>query len=75
MMFMDDRFIMGMVMFIAIVILALFIGGIVFFIKIVTSGGRKAPKTNETILEILKTRYAKGEITKEEFEQMKNDLR
>lgn len=29
---------------------------------------------NETPMEILKKRYAKGEISKEEFDQMKNDI-
>ena len=29
---------------------------------------------SETALEILKKRYAKGEITKEEFDQMKKDI-
>ncbi len=29
---------------------------------------------NETPMEILKKRYAKGEITKEQFEKMKNNI-
>ena len=73
-MFMDDRFILGMGLLITLVILSLMIGGIVFFIKIFSSGNKKKTSTNEAILGILKTRYAKGEITKEEFEQMKKDV-
>ena len=73
-MFMDDRFILGMGLLITIVILSLMIGGIVFFIKIFSSGNKKKAITTEAILDILKTRYAKGEITKEEFEQMKKDV-
>jgi len=75
MMYWDDRCILGIGLFIMILILVLVIGGIVFFIKIVTSGSRKKPETTDSILEILKTRCAKGEITREEFEQMKKDLR
>ena len=35
---------------------------------------KEEPKPDETSIEILKERYAKGEITKEEFENMKKDL-
>ena len=37
-----------------------------------SDGGETGP--SETPLEILQTRYAKGDLTKEEFDQMKADL-
>ncbi|WP_224747048.1 SHOCT domain-containing protein [Pelovirga terrestris] len=39
------------------------------------SGRSSGPARDaETAIEVLKKRYAKGEITREEFEQIKNDL-
>ncbi len=47
--------------------------GIVLLIKYLWEhGGAKAGQ--ESALEILKTRYAKGEISKEEFEEKKKDI-
>ena len=37
-------------------------------------GKSDSPDEAESALDILKKRYAKGEITKEEFEAMKQDL-
>ncbi len=45
--------------------------GVVYVIHLVTRG--REPH-EETPLDTLKKRYAKGEVTKEEFERMKDDL-
>lgn len=45
--------------------------GLIFLIKwVVSQSGTKT----DTPLEILKRRYAKGEISQEDFERMKKDL-
>jgi putative membrane protein len=36
--------------------------------------GESGGQPNETPLDILKKRYAKGDITKEEFESLKKDI-
>jgi putative membrane protein len=57
-----------MILFWALVILVIF-----FLIKYIAGRDRtESPK--ETALDILKKRYAKGEINKEEFEDKKKDL-
>lgn len=53
------------------------IAGIIFLIRWIakSSGpGRGESRAEDSALEILKKRYAKGEINKEEFEEKKRDL-
>ena len=56
----------------------LVIGGIVLLIVwAVGQGGRAAPggaRREDAALDILKQRYARGEITQEQFDQMRRDL-
>jgi putative membrane protein len=54
------------------IILILIIGIVAYF---VIKGQKSITKDDEeTPLEILKMRYAKGEISKQEFEKMKKDI-
>ncbi len=59
----------GMIIFWVFVIF-----GIVYLLQAATKG-RKSTEHTETPLDILKKRYAKGEITKEEFKRMKEDIK
>ena len=65
----------GITGIIGIIILALVIWGIVLFVRGVASpGGGVSSGQGDSALEILKRRYARGEIGKEEFEEKKKNL-
>jgi putative membrane protein len=51
----------------------LVIAGIAYIVQAISRRSRRSGP-EETPLDILKKRYAKGEITKEEFERIKDDL-
>ena len=55
-------------------IIWLFISVIRHFTASNNHSSDKLSKTTDTALEILRQRYAKGEITKKEFESMKKDI-
>ena len=61
----------GVVMWIIFLIV---IGVAIYLIVQATKSKGPESPFRETPMEILKKRYAKGEITKEEFEKMKKDL-
>jgi len=60
----------GFMWFIVLILVGV---GIYFLLKVYKSKGSEGPFT-ETPSDILKQRYAKGEIDKEEFERKKKDL-
>ena len=59
--------------FFVIIFLVLIVLGIKHLINLV-SGGKGTGEQGESPLDIIKKRYATGEITKEEFEKMKQDI-
>jgi putative membrane protein len=61
----------GMFMWIIFLIV---IGLLVYFIVQGQKTKGQTPTQNESPMDILKRRYAKGEITREEYERMKKDL-
>lgn len=69
---------MGMMIwtvFVWLVLIVLIILAVIAIIKwLRTSKDATAPTGTQTSLEILKKRYTKGEISKEEFERMKKDI-
>ncbi len=51
------------------------IAAVVWLISTLVRGGTRAPDANDpSAIEVLKRRYAQGEISKEEYEQKKKDL-
>ena len=52
----------------------LLIVAIVWVVKESTGGSNNSSETQKSALDILKERYAKGEIDQQEFEQKKRDL-
>ena len=53
----------------------LIIVALLWFVAFATRRGGTPPPNEESALEILKERYAKGEIEREEFEQKQKDLK
>ncbi len=52
----------------------LIIVGLVLLVRWLWDHGRPATGSGDAPIEILKRRYARGEITKEEFDRVKQDL-
>ena len=65
-------------MFFGFIFMLLFVVGsvllVVWIVRQFAPGGTSAPQSTSNALELLKERFAKGEISKEEFADMKKEL-
>lgn len=64
----------GFGMWIWIILLVLLVWGVIAFINTQTRPGGRVDPLSSSAKEILDKRYARGEITKEQFEEMRQDL-
>ena len=64
----------GIGMLIHVLLIIAFIALVVYVIKLMWNRPGKKVEGRLEVLAIIKERYARGEITKEEFEQLKKDL-
>jgi len=66
---------MGFGMGFGAIIMLLFWGAIIWLvISLINAGTKKAEETPESPLAILKKRYAKGEITRDQYHEMEKEL-
>jgi len=64
----------GGMWFFSILFWIVIIAGVVFIVKWLMGRDKETSSFNEPPLEILKKRYAKGEIDQKTFEQMEKDI-
>ncbi len=66
---------MGFGMGFGFIIMVLFWGAIIWLvISLINAGTQKSEETPESALTILKKRYARGEVTKEQYLEIEKDL-
>jgi putative membrane protein len=66
---------MGFMMLFWILVIVAVIAGIVWVVRQSSDGSSSAPGRPDQALNILRERYARGEVTKEEFERMRRELK
>mgnify|MGYP003394786726 CR=1 FL=1 len=66
---------MGFGMGFGAIIMLLFWGAIIWLVfSLINAGTKKSEETSESALAILKKRYAKGEITRDQYLEMEKEL-